>query len=177
MRRRLRWAYRHSCYRSAPPDNFLGFLGLANLKTRAGRRQTERPPRRGQSSSVDRCRHAPYTRHAEASNGSAGHGANRTRHCKTPATTSIMAATPKTIPLLADSHTICGTVDTRPESAAPAPIPTSNAGSAQQTSVPLEVKMLSIDAARALRTSGPKSTRAAGPSLLPSFTSTVLSGH
>jgi|GEM_PF-6248805 len=77
---------------------------------------------------------------AEAGTGSAGHGAERARQCNKPAAASIEAATPKTAPLLAESHTIRGTVDTNPDSAAPAPRATSSAGSAQQTSMPLEVK-------------------------------------
>jgi len=66
---------------------------------------------------------------AKASTGSAGHGAERARQCNKPKTASIEAATPKTAPLLAESHTIRGTVNTNPDSAAPAP--TSDACSGQ----------------------------------------------
>ncbi len=78
--------------------------------------------------------------HAAASAGSAGHGAKRARHWKTPAIASIVPAAVKSPTLCSTSHTSCGTAPTREASAAPAPIATSAAGSAQHTWVPRLVK-------------------------------------
>lgn len=72
---------------------------------------------------------------AAACAGSAGQGALRFFHCKTPAVASMMPATAKTAPLCADSQISCGTVLTRPAKAAPAPKVTNRAGSAQQIKV------------------------------------------
>ena len=65
--------------------------------------------------------------------------------------TSIAPAMPNTSALCSESQTICGTADTNVDSAAPAPMVTSSTGKAQQISVPLDVKMLKIDAAFVLR--------------------------
>jgi hypothetical protein len=74
--------------------------------------------------------------HAAASAGSAGQGSERARHCITPAATSMMPAVIKSAILCSDSQTICGKVVTNPAIAAPAPMETSSAGSAQQINVP-----------------------------------------
>ena len=76
--------------------------------------------------------------------GSAGHGANRARHCMMAERTSRHPATAKTIFLWAESHTSHGAADTRPATAAPMPSVTKSAGRAQHINVPNDVNKLSV---------------------------------
>ena len=77
---------------------------------------------------------------ARAFAGSAGQGAVLARHCRKPDRAIITPANKNTQALFFPSHVICGTVSIIPAITAPAPMLTSKAGSAQQMSVPVEVK-------------------------------------
>jgi hypothetical protein len=66
-----------------------------------------------------------------------------------PASASMAAATANRASLCSDSQTSCGTAPTSAVSAAPAPSATSAAGSAQQISVPVLVKIDSSAVPRA----------------------------
>ena len=73
--------------------------------------------------------------HKAASAGSSGQGRLRARHCNRPDASNMIPATPNTGPLWSENQTSCGTADTSDDKAAPAPIDTSSAGSAQQIKV------------------------------------------
>ena len=73
---------------------------------------------------------------------SKGQGRKRARYCIMPAMISAIAAKPKITPLYCVKVTSHGADETRPASAAPAPILTNKAGSAQQIRVPDAVNKL-----------------------------------
>jgi hypothetical protein len=74
--------------------------------------------------------------HVLARAGSAGQGSRRACHSSAPDRASIPSAKPNTHSLRSDSQTNCGTADTNPAKAAPAPNDTITAGSTQQINVP-----------------------------------------
>lgn len=80
--------------------------------------------------------------HALAFAGSAGQGAKRARHCMKAENANIMADAVNTHCLYSDMTVIHGNAPTNPANAAPMPSVTSNAGSAQQISVPMLVNRL-----------------------------------
>jgi len=85
--------------------------------------------------------------------GSIGQGALRFRHCNTPLPIIIKPAKPNSSVLCSLNQTTCGNIDTRDESAAPAPRATSKAGIAQHTNVLELAKRLAKDDQRPLRDS------------------------
>ena len=78
--------------------------------------------------------------HCLANNLSAGQGNCLALYCKNPATTINIVATRKTLFLYFEIQTISGKTATNELKAAPAPIATKKAGSAQHTMVPVLVK-------------------------------------
>src|SRR5687768_10328637 len=87
---------------------------------------------------------------ASASAGSAGQGAFLAFHCNRPASKSMAPANAKTGVLCSLIHTNCGTVLTKLDRAAPAPMATSRAGNAQQIKVEVLVNRETIFTRRLL---------------------------
>ena len=83
--------------------------------------------------------------HWAANNLSAGHGNFLDCHCKYPERIIKIKAAVKIYSLYFDTQTICGNIDIKELSAAPAPIVTNKAGKAQQRIVPVLVKKVKKD--------------------------------